>query len=114
MRTRGLNAKSVESNFSGFYLQRPASRWPQFAIAILSALAPAFAQSTGTATLVGTVTYSSGLVIPGAKVAVVNTETAFRSEIVTSNEGGYYVPYLRPGTYQITIEAAGFKRRISS
>ena len=105
---RGNNVDSClsRSNWRG----RHTAGLSVLAIAILTAVIPAFAQSTGTATLVGTVTDSSGLVIPGAKVTVVNTETAFRSETVTSSEGGYYVPYLSPGTYQITIEASGFKR----
>ena len=82
-------------------------------VIVLTALAvtTAFAQ-TQTATLVGSVRDSTGAVIPGAKVAVVNTETSFRSETVTSAEGSYYVPYLNPGAYRITLEATGFKRYV--
>src|SRR5215831_9714279 len=53
---------------------------------------------------------TTGAVIPGAKVTVVNTQTAFQSDTVTNNEGYYYVPYLRPGIYNVTIEAQGFKK----
>jgi hypothetical protein len=70
------------------------------------------AQTTGTATLVGTVTDSTGARVVGAKVTVVNTETSFTSESVTSAEGDYYIPYLSPGSYRISIEAAGFKRYV--
>src|SRR5262245_17091901 len=76
-------------------------------ITILTATA-----QTQTATLVGTVTDTSGAVIPAAKLTVVNTETSFLSETKTSAEGGYYVPYLNPGTYRITLEASGFKRKV--
>jgi len=69
----------------------------------------AVAQTTGAATLVGTVTDATGAVAPAARVTVVNIETAFRSETQTGPEGNYYVPYLSPGTYQVTVEAAGFK-----
>jgi hypothetical protein len=79
---------------------------------ILAALAAPTAFSQEAATLVGTVRDSSGLVVPGAKVTVVNSDTNFRSETTTSAEGGYYVPYLNPGGYQLTIEAAGFKRYV--
>jgi hypothetical protein len=72
----------------------------------------ASAQTTGTATLLGTLTDSSGAVIAGAKVTVTNTATSFTSETVTNAEGYYFVTYLNPGTYQITIEAAGFKRYV--
>jgi hypothetical protein len=68
---------------------------------------------TQTATLVGAVRDATGAVVPAAKVTVVNTETSFRSETVTSNEGSYYVPYLSPGVYRITLEAAGFKRYVN-
>ena len=74
--------------------------------------APAFAQTTGAATIVGNVTDISGAVVPAAKVTVVNTETNFHFEGVTNQDGYYYVPYLRPGIYNVTIEAAGFKRYV--
>jgi Carboxypeptidase regulatory-like domain len=81
---------------------------------VLSAIVtePAAVAQTQTATLVGSVKDSSGAVIAGAKVTVVNPETSFRSETVTSSEGSYYVPYLSPGAYQLTLEAAGFKRYV--
>src|SRR5262245_47531656 len=72
--------------------------------------AVAIAQTGGGATLVGTVKDSSGSVVAGAKVTVLNTGTSFISETTTSAEGSYYVPYLIPGNYKITIEAAGFKQ----
>jgi Carboxypeptidase regulatory-like domain/TonB dependent receptor len=74
---------------------------------IVSAL---HAQTAGTGTLVGTITDNSGAVMSGVKVSVVNTETSFTSETVTSAEGAYQVPYLSPGFYRITIESPGFKR----
>ena len=70
----------------------------------------ALAQTTGPgATLVGVVTDTTGAVVPSAKVVVRNTDTSFRSDTTTDSQGSYYVPYLIPGSYQITVEAAGFK-----
>ena len=66
-----------------------------------------FSQTTGTATLVGTVTDNTGAVVPGAAINIVNTETQFVYKGQTNAEGAYYVPNLNPGTYRITIEAAG-------
>ncbi len=84
-----------------------------FAIVILTAsIEPAAVAQTETATLVGSVTDITGAAVPAAKVTVINTETKFRSETVSSSEGNYYVPYLAPGNYQITVEAAGFKRYV--
>lgn len=81
-----------------------------FAILILAL--PVFAQTTGTATLVGNVTDTSGAVVTGARVNIVNTETQFAHNGQTNDQGAYYVPNLNPGTYRLTIQADGFKRYI--
>src|SRR5215469_13160023 len=70
------------------------------------------AQTTGAATILGTVTDTTGAVIPGAKVLVVNKDTGFNFDGVTNSDGYYYVPYLRPGIYNVTIEAQGFKKYV--
>jgi Carboxypeptidase regulatory-like domain len=85
-----------------------------FAVVLFAVLTAgaASAQTTGTATLVGTVTDPSGSAVPRVQVAVVNTDTSFRSETTTGPDGNYTIPYLSPGTYQLTMEAAGFKRYV--
>lgn len=65
--------------------------------------------STGTATLVGNVTDTSGAVVAGTKIKVLDLGKDFLSETVSSAEGTYYVPNLSPGTYRITFEMNGFK-----
>jgi hypothetical protein len=70
------------------------------------------AQTAGTATLVGTLTDSTGAIVAGVKVNAVNVANAFVTESVTNSEGSYYLPYLQPGTYRLTVEAAGFKRYV--
>ena len=82
-----------------------------FFVALVSAAA-LWAQAAGTATVVGRITDSSGSIIPGAKVTVVNVDTAFASETITTAEGGYNVPYLTPGNYRLTVETTGFKRYV--
>lgn len=84
----------------------------RLAILLLMVAGCVWAQTTGTATLVGTVTDQSGARVAGAQVTVVNTATGFTSNTVTTPEGDYYVPYLIPGPYRLTIEAAGFKRYV--
>ena len=76
------------------------------------AASAALAQTTGTATLVGTVTDTTGSVVPGAAVTIINTETKFVHNSVTNSEGSYYVPNLNPGTYRLTIQSQGFKRYV--
>ena len=70
------------------------------------------AQSTGTATLVGNVTDPTGATVAGAKVTVLNTGSGFLSESTTKADGSYYVPYLNPGAYRLTIETSGFKKYV--
>ena len=77
--------------------------------ALAIASAALMAQTGGGATLVGTVTDSSGAFVAGAKVTVLNTGTSFVTETTTNAEGAYYVPYLIPGDYRVTAAAAGFK-----
>jgi hypothetical protein len=76
---------------------------------LISYVGAIIAQTGGGATLVGTVKDSSGAVVAGAKVKVVNTETSFFTETTTLTDGGYYVPYLIPGNYRVTVNASGFK-----
>ena len=65
-------------------------------------------RAQGLGTIVGTVTDPSGAVVPNAKVALVEEGTS-ASRAVTSDAQGYYVfPSLRPSTYSLTVDAAGF------
>ncbi len=79
------------------------------AAALTLASAALMAQTGGGATLVGTVTDSTGASVASAKVTVVNTGTNFVTETTTGSDGAYYVPYLIPGDYRVKVSAAGFK-----
>jgi hypothetical protein len=63
--------------------------------------------STGTIT--GYVHDATEAVIIGAKVSIVNTETNERRETLTNERGEFNAPYLRRGTYSVTVSMAGFK-----
>ena len=56
----------------------------------------------------GTVTDASGAVIARASVTVTNTETGAVRTSVTNSIGGYSISQLNPGTYSVSITAAGF------
>src|SRR5262245_51293143 len=81
---------------------RATARLALIALMVVSSEASLVGQTGGGATLVGTVKDSSGSLVTGAKVRVVNTETAFLTETVTLTDGSYYVPYLTPGSYKVT------------
>ena len=59
------------------------------------------------AVLSGTVTDSTGAVLPGVTIVAVNDATGNRFEGVTDERGIYRIP-ARVGAYQITAELQGF------
>ncbi len=69
----------------------------------------AWAQLTSQTALVGTVTDSGGLVVPGAQVVAVNIGTKDTYEATTNNEGYYNIQFARPGEYELTVSMAGFQ-----
>lgn len=83
----------------------------RFALAFLLSLTAAFGQ-IGTSTITGRVTDTTGAVIPGVGVTVVQVQTNFTFTATTNNEGLYRVQSLQPGLYRITLEAQGFRRMV--
>ena len=65
-----------------------------------------FAQTTQ-GQLNGTITDSTGAIIPDASIRITNTGTAVEVE-TKSNEAGQYVIYLPFGTYDLRVTAPGF------
>ena len=68
------------------------------------------AQDTS-ARLSGTVNDSTGAVVPGAKLTLLNPSTKAEVAHMTADEHGNYVALqLPPGRYTLIVEAAGFQR----
>ena len=89
--------------------QRIADSFPVIAIlafAIVSAN-QANAQVAG-AMLSGTVTDPSGAAIATAQVSIRNRATGVNRQVLTDSAGFYSAPNLLPGSYEITVGAAGF------
>jgi hypothetical protein len=59
----------------------------------------------------GTVTDTTGGVIPGATVTVVSSETGKTDSLTTNDPGFYRVDGLPPGTYTVSAELPGFKKQ---
>src|ERR1700722_1321967 len=94
-------------------IPRPFSR-PRFVcfVALFAALLLSQVlngQSTS-GTVLGTVKESSGAVVPGAMVTLTNTGTNARHSTLTGDTGSYQFVNLEVGTYQLTVEAAGFQK----
>jgi hypothetical protein len=64
---------------------------------------------TPTAVVTGTVLDSSGAVVPGATVKVVNQDTNIVSAKQTNGAGLFTIINLLPGRYVLTVTKAGFK-----
>jgi hypothetical protein len=60
------------------------------------------------ATMSGTVSDTSGGVVPGANISVKNVATGITRITVTNGAGLYTVPNLQPGPYEINASASGF------
>ena len=89
---------------------RVARRWMQWLrIAFLIFALPSLAAAQNTATLRGTVTDSSGGVMPGATVTVTNAGTKEARTAVSDDRGGFVFSGLFTGTYQLKVELQGFK-----
>ncbi len=64
------------------------------------------------AILSGVVRDPSGAVIPNAKVTVVKSDSGQTYTAQTTSAGLYTIPYILPGTYEVSAEAAGFKKAL--
>lgn len=81
-------------------------------VALFMALLPPgamLAQIAGTANLQGTVTDSTGAVIPGAAVVATNIETQVAHKTLSDKSGVYTFPNLSVGGYKLEVSASGFK-----
>src|SRR5277367_6014411 len=65
-----------------------------------------------TATLLGTVTDTTGASVPNANVQIVEIATGIRHVGATNESGNYTFPDLPPGSYSVTVESKGFKKEI--
>ena len=78
-------------------------------VALLVAfVAPASAQQF-TGTIQGVVQDSSGAVVPGAEVSIINISTNEARNVTTDSNGAYVVPQLKPGFYRVVVKLTGFK-----
>jgi hypothetical protein len=79
--------------------------------AALWSIVPLAAQST-TGRISGTVTDSSGGVLPGVTVTVTEDRTGYSQTTATDERGAYVVVSLPVGTYTISSELQGFRKEV--
>src|SRR5262245_2072581 len=76
------------------------------------AFLPAWSQTNGS--IAGTIKDPKGAVIPGAQVAITSQALGIRQSTSTDAAGDFLFAQVPPGTYQLIVEAAGFKKKESS
>lgn len=82
-------------------------------VALVAGLTP-FAAAQFRGSIQGAVTDPTGAVIPGAQVTLTNKETNQKQESTTNGAGIYNFTALPPSTFSITVEAAGFQKKVIS
>ena len=71
---------------------------------------PGYSQAQTTSALTGTITDSTGAVIPGVTVSIESPSLiGGKHSTVTDSQGVYRFPSLQPGIYKLTAELQGFR-----
>ncbi len=86
------------------------SRWTR-GICLFAAVfsGPNLCGQSPTAAVVGIIRDASGASIPDATVKIRNMDTNILRKSVSGQDGGFSVPGLAPGSYEVVIEKAGFQ-----
>jgi len=84
-------------------------KWVYLIAVLLLGTVVAFGQ-TETGQISGVVKDATGAVVPGAKITATSTATGIARTAVSSASGNYTIPALKPSTYNVVIEAKGFKK----
>ncbi len=77
-------------------------------------LASAVLGQSNIGVITGSVTDSTGAVIPGASVTIRDTERGVERKVQTQANGVYISPDMQPGQYTITVESDGFQTSVVS
>ena len=79
-------------------------------VSLLLALPLAALAQITTATIVGTVTDSSGGALAGVQVTARNADTSLTRTVPSSEDGAYRLEFLPVGNYVLSVTASGFKK----
>ena len=82
------------------------------AVCLVSIAAWAHAQNSTSCAIAGTVTDSTGAVLPGVHVTVTNQATGVVANAITNNSGYYSVEALLPSDYTVRMQKDGFKTQV--
>lgn len=95
------------------YFKRLTPLYTCCAVLTLALAASTVASAQVTGKLSGIVEDASGKALPQARVALTLPDTTIEdSSTITSHDGTFFFPVLRPTFYDLTVEAANFKKKI--
>ncbi len=86
---------------------RPAALLPVSTLLLLPSLVHA-QEYRGTIT--GQLTDPRGNLIPNAAITAVSNDQTYTAK--SDSKGDYSIPFVQPGTYTVTVEAAGFRKEV--
>ena len=89
-------------------------RWLALLAGAMLIVASALQAQVESGKVVGTVRDASGAVVAGAAVTVTETQTNAERKTASNNGGEYVVTELKPGTYTVKAERAGFKTAVEA
>ena len=78
------------------------------ASAVAGCLATAGAQTSALGNLAGIVRDTTGAVVPGISVTVIDVQTGAKRVLTTDSEGHYSASFLQPGTYEVMAGGGNF------
>jgi hypothetical protein len=88
-------------------------RFTILVVLIFSAPIIATSQQAANATLTGTITDPQGAVVSGVSVTATQQVTGIKRETVSNDDGLYVLSNMAPGDYELRVQAAGFKTKVS-
>jgi hypothetical protein len=80
---------------------------------LLLCILPMQGQTANTGAIAGTVSDPNGALVARAAIVVTSQATQEERDLVTDAEGGFSVPFLTPGNYDLTVRAPGFESLVS-
>jgi len=89
-------------------MRKPALLISILILAVLAISGAIQAQSTATGTVVGTITDSSGAVVPNARVTLTDNSTGTKRAANTNTSGAYVFVDVNPGAYDVIVDKQGF------
>ncbi len=102
-----MQSRLAHSSYRSTGTHRP--RWCLlFVVLVLLCMSTRTGWAQALSGISGTVTDSTGAIVPGANVTVTNEQTKVPSRTVTTSSGSYRVTDLVPGTYDVRVEVREF------